>query len=80
MTDTPTNVNTLAEVMNKLREVLLDGISHGFFEFYVTGEIIKGGKCRVGISAGKKHQFVIPEEELPKLRDRKTTPVIGALD
>jgi endonuclease V-like protein UPF0215 family len=66
MTDKLNRVNTLTEAMNKLREEFLDGISYGFFEFIVSGEIIKDHKRKVIIKSGKKHQFVIPKEDLSK--------------
>jgi len=48
-----------------LREILEDGLRHGFFEFVVSGEIVKDKKRRLVIRAGKSHQFTIAEHELP---------------
>jgi hypothetical protein len=55
---------TLADAINKLSEVVRDGLRHGFFECKVTSEILNGRKRGLTIRAGKSHRFVIEEEEL----------------
>ena len=50
---------------DRLREIILDGLRHGFFACEVTCEVVNGRKRRLVIRAGKSHQFTISEEELP---------------
>jgi RNase P/RNase MRP subunit p29 len=50
--------------LKQLVSVVKDGLKHGFFEFGVSGEIVKDRKRRLTIKAGKSHQFTIPEDEL----------------
>jgi len=47
-----------------LKEIIIDGLRHGFFEYSISGEIVKDHKRRLTIKAGKSHQFIIPEQEL----------------
>ncbi len=54
----------LQRALRKLESEILQGVHHGFFELSVACEVIKGGKRRLTIKAGKSYQFVIPEEEL----------------
>lgn len=56
--------NTLEMALLHLREVVLDGLRHGFFDYAITCEVVKGSKRRLTIKAGKSHQFTIPEEDL----------------
>jgi hypothetical protein len=53
-----------ARAIEKLEQVVLDGIRHGFFDYRIVCEVINGEKRRLTITAGKSHQFVIPPEEL----------------
>ena len=50
--------------LHRLREIVEEGLQHGFFDCTITCEIIKQGKRRLIIKAGKSHQFIIPEEDL----------------
>jgi hypothetical protein len=50
--------------LSKLREIVLQGLEHGFFECTVIGEVIKEQKRRLLIKAGNSFQFVITEDEL----------------
>jgi hypothetical protein len=50
----------------KLREVVLQGLEHGFFECTVVGDIIQGQKRRLLIKAGKSFQFMITADELDR--------------
>ena len=50
----------LARVVSEVRE----GLAHGFFEYSMSCEILRGGKRRFTLRAGKSHRFVIPEEAL----------------
>jgi hypothetical protein len=51
----------LQRVLIKIESELRDGIKHGFFELCVTGEVIKEGKRRLIVRAGKSYQFVVSE-------------------
>lgn len=50
--------------LGKLREIVLQGLEHGFFECTVIGEIVQEGKRRLLIKAGNSFQFVIAANEL----------------
>jgi hypothetical protein len=50
--------------LSKLREIVVQGLEHGFFECTVVGDIIQGRKRRLVIKAGKSFQFVIAADEL----------------
>jgi hypothetical protein len=54
----------LGDAINKLFEEIREGIKHGFYECAVTCEVIKGGRRRLTIRAGKSHRFIIREEDL----------------
>lgn len=62
--DTSNIKGALADALSKLTEEVRDGLRHGFFQFEVTCEVMKGRKRRLTIKAGKSHQFIIGEEEL----------------
>jgi len=51
----------------KLRQVVVEGLQHGFFDYTVTCETISGKKRRLVIKAGVSHQFIIPLEEVEVL-------------
>ena len=50
--------------LRKLETEVREGLEHGFFDLSITCEVIKDGKRRLTIRAGKSYQFVIPEQEL----------------
>ena len=54
----------LQRALRKLESEVREGLGHGFFELSVTCEVIKDGKRRLTIRAGKSYQFVIPEQEV----------------
>ena len=56
--------SSLELALARLREIVLDGLRHGFFDCAVTCEVVNGKKRRLVIKAGKSHRFVIPEDEL----------------
>ena len=58
------NEGQLHSVLNYIREQLLDGLRHGFFECTITCEIVKDRKRRLLVKAGKSEQFTIPADEL----------------
>ena len=59
-------LQTLEAALDLLREIVLDGLRHGFFECAVSSEVVNGKKRRLIIRAGKSHQFTIAEDELPQ--------------
>ena len=54
------------EAFDRLARVLVDGLQHGFFDYSLSCEVVKGGKRQFVIKAGKSHLFTIPEDELPR--------------
>ena len=62
----PDDADSLQAALARLREIVLDGLRHGFFECSVSCEVINGKKRRLVIRAGKSHQFTIQEEELDR--------------
>lgn len=63
---------TLHQALRRLTAEIHDGLSHGFFEFSLTCEVIGQERRRLTLRAGKSHQFVIPKEEC--LRSAPPTP------
>src|SRR5262249_40416347 len=47
-----------------LEAIVLDGLRHGFFDCFITCELVNERKRRVVIKAGKSHQFLVREEDL----------------
>ena len=62
----PTGKGELNEAFQKVRDEVLNGLRHGFFECTIKGEILKNQKRQVTIQAGKSHRFIVGEDELPK--------------
>lgn len=56
---------SLQMVFERLRQEILSGLKHGFFEFSLHGEIINGNKRRMMLKAGKTHKFIVPDEDIP---------------
>jgi hypothetical protein len=54
------------ETVNRLVQVVLDGLRHGHFRCAISGDIGKGNRRELIIEAGKSHKFTIPEDELPR--------------
>jgi len=54
------------EALNRLFEVVMDGLRHGHFRCAITGAIGKNNKRDFVIEAGKSHKFTIPEDDLPR--------------
>ena len=61
-----TSTSTLETAFVQLRQIVEDGLRHGFFECAVSSEVVNGKKRRLVIKAGKSHQFIITEDELPR--------------
>ena len=60
------NENQLQRALDYVRDQLLDGLRHGFFECTMTCEIVKDRKRRLLVKAGKSEQFTIPADELER--------------
>ena len=54
------------EAINRLIDVVIDGLRHGHFRCAITSTIVKNNKRDLVIEAGKSHKFTIPEDELPR--------------
>ncbi len=50
--------------MQRVVAELREGLLHGFFDYSMSCEVVRGGKRRFTLRAGKSHRFVIPEEEI----------------
>jgi hypothetical protein len=61
---TSPNEDSLNRTLEYVRNQILDGLSHGFFECTIKCEIVKDHKRRVVVKAGKSEQFTIPVDEL----------------
>jgi hypothetical protein len=60
------HTDELARALDHVRDQLLDGLRHGFFEFTITCEIVKDRKRRLIVRAGKSEQFTITAETLER--------------
>lgn len=52
------------EALDRLEELVVEGLKHGFFHYSIACEIGTGGKRHLVIHAGKSHKFTIPTEEV----------------
>jgi hypothetical protein len=57
-------LRSVDRALSQLRDIVLRGLEHGFFECTVSGEIIQQGKRRLVIKAGHSFRFVIEAHEL----------------
>lgn len=55
----------LREALDRLEDLIVDGLKHGFFDYSIVCEVGNGGKRHLVIRAGKSHKFTIPLEEVP---------------
>ena len=62
-TDIPKS-NERDRAIEKLIEVVKEGLDHGFFEYSVCCEMVSGRRRELIITEGKKHKFHISEEDL----------------
>ncbi len=60
----PTTFAPVSAALERIQTEVLEGLQHGFFSLKIECEIINGKKRRVIVEAGKKYQFVIPEEDV----------------
>ncbi len=63
-TSNPNRESSLEAALTLLREIALDGLHHGFFDCWISCEIVNGRKRRFVIKAGKSYQFTIAEDDL----------------
>jgi len=54
------------EALERLSQIVLDGLRHGHFRCAIASVIGKGSRRELVIEAGKSHKFTILEEELPR--------------
>ena len=56
----------VCEALERIRDLVIDGLKHGFFDYSITCEIGNEGKRHLVIRAGKSHNFTIPKDDLPR--------------
>jgi hypothetical protein len=56
----------LREVLDQINQIVLEGLSHGYFRATVTSVVGKENRRELVIEAGKSYKFTIPEDELPR--------------
>lgn len=54
------------EALDRIMEVVMDGLLHGHFRCAICSVIGKGNRRDLVIEAGKSHKFTIPEDDLPR--------------
>ena len=54
------------DAINRLIDLVLEGLRHGHFRCAITSDIGKNNKRDLVIEAGKSHKFTIPEDDLPR--------------
>lgn len=59
-------VSDLERALDHVRDQLIDGLRHGFFEFTISCEVVKDHKRRLVIKAGKSEQFTISADEVER--------------
>jgi hypothetical protein len=56
----------LREALDRIGQIVLDGLRHGHFRCTIASGIGKNNRRELVIEAGKSHKFTIPEDELPR--------------
>jgi hypothetical protein len=54
----------LGDLFKYLREIIVDGLRHGFFDYTITCEMTEKRKRQLVIKGGKSYKFIIPDEDL----------------
>jgi hypothetical protein len=54
----------LGDLFKYLREIIVDGLRHGFFNYTITCEMTEKHKRHLVIKGGKSYKFTIPDEDL----------------
>ncbi len=62
-TTTATSATVLNRALEHVRDRLVDGLRHGFFEFTIRCEVVKDRKRRLVVTTGKSEQFTIPADQ-----------------
>ncbi len=65
MSDSARYPEPLAKALSRVEQEILAGLRHGHFKMDIECEMITGEKRRIIIDAGKKHKFIIAENEIP---------------
>ncbi|MCW5681395.1 MAG: hypothetical protein KF794_04310 [Xanthobacteraceae bacterium] len=55
----------LREALDRISQIVLDGLRHGHFRCAISSAIGKGNRRDLVVEAGKSHKFTIPAEEVP---------------
>jgi hypothetical protein len=56
----------LREALDRIEQIVLDGLRHGHFRCAISSGIGKNDRRELVIEAGKSHKFTIPKDELPR--------------
>jgi hypothetical protein len=56
----------LREALDRIGQIVIDGLRHGHFRCNISSGIGKGNRRELVIEAGKSHKFTIPEDELAR--------------
>lgn len=59
--------DVLSEALDYVRDQLIDGLRHGFFELTVSCEMVKDRKRRLVVKAGRSEQFTIPADKVERV-------------
>lgn len=54
----------LEKFIDLLKKEIFSGLRHGFFDFQIASEVIKGKKRRIRFKAGKTYIYIINEDEI----------------
>ena len=55
-----------AAALAQIEQIVVDGLKHGFFEYSIVCQIVRGGARQLVVRAGKSYQFNIRQDELPR--------------
>ena len=55
----------LREALQRIDEIVLDGLRHGHFDYSIRSTIGNKGRRELVLVAGKSYKFTIPKDELP---------------
>ena len=54
----------ICEALDRLEGLVVEGLTHGFFDYSLACEIANGGERKLMIRAGKSYMFTITEDEV----------------
>jgi hypothetical protein len=55
----------LRKALERIDQIVVDGLSHGHFRCTIFSGIGKNKRRELVMEAGKSHKFTIPEDDLP---------------